>query len=85
MSLEKLMENKILNEKINDVYEKIKNKDYVEAYDSVRNIIDFINQKFILKKYKLITLKLYILSQKNVVINEIYLKKINKLKSASKP
>lgn len=41
--------------------------------------------KFILKKYKLITLKLYILSQKNVVINEIYLKKINKSKSASKP
>lgn len=53
MSLEKLKENKILNEKINDVYEKIKNKDYVEAYDSIRNIIDLINQKFILKNYEM--------------------------------
>lgn len=53
MSLKKLMENKILNEKMKDVYEKEKNKEYSAAYESVRDILDFINKKFIMKIYNI--------------------------------
>ena len=53
MSLKKLMENKILNEKMKDVYEKEKNKEYSAAYESVRDILDFINKKFIMKAYNI--------------------------------
>lgn len=53
MSLKKLMENKILNEKMKDVYEKEKNKEYSAAYESVRDILDLINKKFIMKAYNI--------------------------------
>ena len=53
MSLKKLMENKILNEKMKDVYKKMKNNEYGAAYESVRDILDFINKKFIMKIYNI--------------------------------
>ena len=53
MNLEFLMKNKFLKEKMDIVYKKIKNKKYTEAYEDVRDLIDFINEKFILKNYNI--------------------------------